>query len=136
MMRDKQYQFNLTEKQIDTINELIKKEFQNEVINNKEELMSLLSYINLELGFQKGSEEFRGDKMMTKIKIIFKDNTECVFNANTHIIDDDNYDYDFYRLGLIDEKGNHKFVALVSIPDIKVISYIESEMDEEIEDDD
>ncbi|MDU2383231.1 MAG: hypothetical protein E7D50_01035 [Finegoldia magna] len=62
MMRDKQYQFNLTEKQIDTINELIKKEFQNEVINNKEELMSLLSYINLELGFQKGSEEFRGIK--------------------------------------------------------------------------
>lgn len=58
MMRDKQYQFNLTEKQIDTINELIKKEFQNEVINNKEELMSLLSYINLELGFQKANEEF------------------------------------------------------------------------------
>lgn len=58
-MRDKQYQFNLTEKQIDTINELIKKEFQNEVINNKEELMSLLSYINFELGFQKGDEEFK-----------------------------------------------------------------------------
>lgn len=59
-MRDKQYQFNLTEKQVDMINELIKKEFQNEVINNKEELMSLLSYINLELGFQKGNEEFGG----------------------------------------------------------------------------
>lgn len=72
--------------------------------------------------------------MKTKIKIIFKDNTECVFNANTHTIDDDNYDYDFYRLGLIDENGNYKFVALVSIPDIKVISYIESEMNEEIED--
>lgn len=70
--------------------------------------------------------------MKTNIKIIFKDNTECVFNANTHIIDDDNYDYDFYRLGLTDEKGNYKFVALVSISDIKVISYIESEMDEEI----
>lgn len=62
MMKNKEYQFNLTEKQIDMINELIKKEFQNEVINNKEELMSLLSYINLELGFQKGSEEFRGIK--------------------------------------------------------------------------
>lgn len=58
-MKNKQYQFNLTEKQIDTINELIKKEFQNEVINNKEELMSLLSYINFELGFQKGNEEFK-----------------------------------------------------------------------------
>lgn len=61
-MKYKEYKFNLTEKQIDTINGLIKKEFQNEVINNKEELMSLLSYINLELGFQKGSEEFRGIK--------------------------------------------------------------------------
>lgn len=126
----------MTEKQIDTINDLIKKEFKNEVVNNEEELMSLLSYINFELGFQKGNEEFGRWKMMTKIKIIFKDNTECVFNANTHTIDDDNYDYDFYRLGLIDEKGNYKFVSLVSIPDIKVISYIESEMDEEIEDDD
>lgn len=62
MMRDKQYQFNLTEKQIDTINDLIKNELQNEVVNNREELISLLSYINLELGFQKGSEEFRGIK--------------------------------------------------------------------------
>ena len=70
--------------------------------------------------------------MTTKIKIIFKDNTECVFNANTHTIDNDNYDYDFYRLGLIDKEGNYKFVALVSMPNIKVISYIESEMDEEI----
>lgn len=58
-MKYKEYKFNLTEKQIDMINELIKKEFQNEVINNKEELMSLLSYINLELGFQQGSEEFK-----------------------------------------------------------------------------
>ena len=57
-MKNKQYQFNLTEKQVDMINELIKKEFKNEVVNNEEELMSLLSYINFELGFQKGNEEF------------------------------------------------------------------------------
>ena len=57
-MRDKQYQFNLTEKQIDMINDLIKNEFQNEVVNTEEELISLLSYINFELGFQKGNEEF------------------------------------------------------------------------------
>ena len=57
-MRDKQYQFNLTEKQVDMINELIKKEFQNELVNNEKELMSLLFYINFELGFQKGNEEF------------------------------------------------------------------------------
>ena len=62
MMINKKYQFYLTEKQVDMINELIKKEFRNEVVNNREELMSLLSYINLELGFQKGSEEFRGIK--------------------------------------------------------------------------
>lgn len=57
-MKNKQYQFNLTEKQVDMINELIKNEFQNEAVNNEKELMSLLSYINFELGFQKGSEEF------------------------------------------------------------------------------
>ena len=57
-MKNKQYQFNLTEKQVDMINELIKNEFQNEAVNNEKELMSLLSYINFELGFQKGNEEF------------------------------------------------------------------------------
>lgn len=57
-MKNKQYQLNLTEKQVDMINELIKKEFQNELVNNEKELMSLLSYINFELGFQKGNEEF------------------------------------------------------------------------------
>ena len=62
-MKYKEYQFNLTEKQVDIINELIKNEFQlasdmNEAIINGEELMSLLSYINFELGFQKGNEEF------------------------------------------------------------------------------
>lgn len=40
------------------INELIKNEFQNKKVNNEEQLMSLLSYINFELGFQKGNEEF------------------------------------------------------------------------------
>ena len=58
MIINKKYQFNLTEKQIDMINGLIKNELQNEAVNNEEELMSLLSYINFELGFQKGNEEF------------------------------------------------------------------------------
>ena len=58
MMRDKQYQFNLTEKQIDTINDLIKNELQNEVVNNREELISLGCHLNFELGFNKGIEEF------------------------------------------------------------------------------
>lgn len=58
-MRDKQYQFNLTEKQVDIINELIKKEFQNELVNNREELIFLGCHLNFELGFSKGVEEFR-----------------------------------------------------------------------------
>lgn len=58
MIINKKYQFYLTGKQVDMINELIKNEFQNEVVNNEKELMSLLSYINFELGFQKGNEEF------------------------------------------------------------------------------
>lgn len=57
-MKNKQYQFNLTEKQIDTINELIKKEFKNEVVNNEEELISLGCHLIFELGFQKENEEF------------------------------------------------------------------------------
>lgn len=58
MMRDKQYQFNLTEKQIDMINDLIKKEFKNEVVNNEEELISLGCHLIFELGFNKSVEEF------------------------------------------------------------------------------
>ena len=57
-MKYKEYKFNLTEKQIDMINELIKKEFQNELVNNREELISLGCHLNFELGFQKGNEEF------------------------------------------------------------------------------
>lgn len=62
-MRDKQYQFNLTEKQIDMINDLIKNEFQlasdmNEAVINGEELISLGCHLNFELGFNKGIEEF------------------------------------------------------------------------------
>lgn len=62
-MKNKQYQFNLTEKQVDIINELIKKEFErttsdiDETIINEDELVSLLSYIIFELGFQKVNEE-------------------------------------------------------------------------------
>lgn len=62
-MRDKQYQFNLTEKQVDMINELIKKKFQiasdtNGTVNDAEELMILSSNLNFELGIYKGVEEF------------------------------------------------------------------------------
>lgn len=70
-MRDKQYQFNLTEKQIDMINDLIKNEFQNEVVNNEEELISLGCHLNFELGFNKSIEEF-GRVEEWKLKIWLK----------------------------------------------------------------
>lgn len=63
MIINKQYQFNLTEKQIDMINDLIKNKFQlasdmNEVVINEEELIFLGCHLNFELGFNKGVEEF------------------------------------------------------------------------------
>lgn len=62
-MRDKKYQFYLTEKQVNIINKLTKNEFQlasgmYDVVNNDEELITLVSYLNFELGFQKSNEEF------------------------------------------------------------------------------
>lgn len=60
MIINKQYQFNLTEKQVDIINELIKNEFQNEAVNNEVELIFLGCHLNFELGFNKGVEEFGG----------------------------------------------------------------------------
>lgn len=63
MMRDKKYQFYLTEKQVNIINKLTKNKFQlasgmYDVVNNDEELITLVSYLNFELGFQKSNEEF------------------------------------------------------------------------------
>ena len=58
MIINKKYQFYLTGKQVDMINELIKNELQNEVVNNREELISLGCHLNFELGFNKGIEEF------------------------------------------------------------------------------
>lgn len=63
-MSDKKYQFELTEKQVDMINKLIKNEFQladdmNEPVINGVELISLASYLNYELALYKGCEEFK-----------------------------------------------------------------------------
>lgn len=62
-MKNKKYQFYLTEKQVNIINKLTKNEFQlasgmHDVVNNDEELITLVSYLNFELGFQKSNEEF------------------------------------------------------------------------------
>lgn len=61
-MKDKKYQFNLTEKQVEMINELIEDKFQlasdmNDVVNNGVEFMSLAAYLNFELGFNQGYEK-------------------------------------------------------------------------------
>lgn len=62
-MKNKKYQFYLTEKQVNIINKLTKNKFQlasgmYDVVNNDEELITLVSYLNFELGFQKSNEEF------------------------------------------------------------------------------
>ena len=62
MNKDKKYQFNLTEKQVEMINELIENEFQlasdmNERVDNGVELIYLASYLNFELGFNQGYEK-------------------------------------------------------------------------------
>lgn len=61
-MKYVKYQFNLTEKQVEMINKLIENEFQlasdmNETVENGVELISLSSYLNLNLGFEKGVEQ-------------------------------------------------------------------------------
>lgn len=61
-MSDKKYRIDLTEKQINVINELIEDTFQlaidmNETPNNGIELISLSSYLNFNLGFEKGVEQ-------------------------------------------------------------------------------
>lgn len=61
-MSDKKYRLDLTEKQINMINELIEDTFQlaidmNETPNNGIELISLSSYLNFNLGFEKGVEQ-------------------------------------------------------------------------------
>lgn len=66
-MKNKQYQFNLTEKQVDIINWLIKNELQNQAVINEEELISLGCHLNFELGFNKGVEEFGGWNNDTEI---------------------------------------------------------------------
>lgn len=58
----KKYEFELTEEQIELINELIEDKFDlasdmNEVVINGTKLISLASYLNFKLGFEKGKEE-------------------------------------------------------------------------------
>lgn len=61
-MKDKKYKFNLTEKQVEMINNLIDDKFQlasdmNDVVINGVDLISLAAYLNFELGFNQAYEK-------------------------------------------------------------------------------
>lgn len=61
--------------------------------------------------------------MKTNIKIKFKDNTECVFDANTFGLGDDG----FYDLEFVDEEDRGRLVACASISEIKYLMFVEVE---------
>ena len=60
-MSEKKYQFDLTENQVNMINNLIEEKFQlasdmNEAVDNGVELISLACHLNSKLGFNQGFE--------------------------------------------------------------------------------
>lgn len=60
-MTDKKYRFDLTENQVNIINNLIEEKFQlandmNEAVDNGVELISLACHLNSKLGFNQGFE--------------------------------------------------------------------------------
>lgn len=59
--------------------------------------------------------------MKTNIKVVFKDNRECLFDANSFMLGDRG----FYDLIFVDEKDNEKCVACVSISEIKYLMFVE-----------
>lgn len=59
--------------------------------------------------------------MKTNIKIKFKDNTECVFDANSFRLGYDG----FYDLKFIDEEDRGMLVASVSANEIKYLIFVE-----------
>lgn len=59
--------------------------------------------------------------MKTNIKIVFKDNTEWVFDANSFGLGYDG----FYDLKFIDEEDNSRLVASVSVNEIKYLIFVE-----------
>lgn len=59
--------------------------------------------------------------MKTNIKVVFKDNRERVFDANTFDFDEDGFCY----LDFVDEEDNEKCVACISISEIKYLMFVE-----------
>ena len=61
--------------------------------------------------------------MKINIKIVFKDNTEWVFDANTFGFEEDG----FCRLDFVDEEDRGSLVACVSTSEIKYSMFVEVE---------
>lgn len=61
--------------------------------------------------------------MITNIKVVFKDNRECLFGANTFGFEKDGFCY----LDFVDDEDVGKFIACVSICEIKYLKFVEVE---------
>lgn len=59
--------------------------------------------------------------MKTNIKVAFKDNTECIFDANAFEFEEDGFCY----FDFIDEKYESTFVACVLTSEIKYFKFVE-----------
>lgn len=61
--------------------------------------------------------------MKTNIKIVFKDNTEWVFDANAFNFEEDG----FCHLDFVDEDDKGRLMACVSTDEIKYLRFVEVE---------
>lgn len=61
--------------------------------------------------------------MKTNIKIVFKDNTEWVFDATAFGFEEDGFCY----LDLVDEDDKGRLMACVSTDEIKYLRFVEVE---------
>lgn len=61
--------------------------------------------------------------MKINIRVVFKDNDECVFDANGFDFNKDGFCY----LDFVDEEDKSKLVACVSMDEIKYLLFVEAE---------
>ena len=61
--------------------------------------------------------------MKTNIKVVFKDGSECTFDANCFSIKAEG----FFSLEYEDEDDNSKLVAYVSVYEVRYLKFVEVE---------
>lgn len=61
--------------------------------------------------------------MKTNIKVVFKDDMKCLFNADAFRFEEDGFCY----LEFVDEEDNFILVACVSMSEIKYLVFVEVE---------